>query len=49
MPQTFALRRVTMAAGCEVDEQGRLLVHGQTQIPERFNGYVLRLLTNQIV
>ncbi|MFJ4395828.1 delta-60 repeat domain-containing protein [Pseudomonas sp. NPDC089396] len=45
--QTFALRRVTMAAGCEVDEQGRLLVHGQTQIPERSNGYVLRLLTNR--
>jgi len=44
--QTFALRRLTMVAGCNVDEQGRLLVHGQTQIPERFNGYLLRLLTN---
>ncbi|MBH3430958.1 delta-60 repeat domain-containing protein [Pseudomonas alkylphenolica] len=45
--QTFTLRRITMLAGCTLDTQGRMLVHGQTQIPERFNGYVVRLLTQQ--
>lgn len=45
--QTFTLRRITMLAGCTMDAKGRMLVHGQTQIPERFNGYVVRLLTQQ--
>jgi len=46
--QTFKVRGITWVAGCEIDEQGRLLAHGQAQVPERSNGYVVRVLTHRV-